>query len=198
MSIDGIVSRIERDALAEAERIKQEYISQISELEHKFETERRKKLAAAQELAQNERKKAHQRALAHSQRIIAQRILAQKMKILDELYSATREHITNLPPDEYRELFAKIISKFRRTEGSIIVAEDRNVLNEEFISLAEQKTSAEIGNDCKFSLVTVDEHWRGCYLECGKIRYNATIDAIMQSIREKTEAIAIKHLFSDG
>ena len=197
MSINGIVQRIEKDAAAEAELIKQEYSAQIAELEHKFSGERKNILADAEKRAKIERGKAHKRAVDHAKLMMSQKILRKKMEILQRLFDEVEQHIKNLPPDEYRAFFAKILVELGQSEGEIIVAADKNVLDEKFLRIAMGKIEEKLGVKPNLSIKFVDEDWNGFLIQQQKVRYNDTLDAVMQSLRENIEEKVAKTLFQE-
>lgn len=195
MSIEGIIQRIDKDAAAEAERIKQEYSAEIAELERKFSGERNNTLADAEKHAKIEREKAHKRAVDHAKLMMSQEILRKKMEILQRLFDEVERHIKNFPPDEYRKFFVKIFVELGQSEGEIVVAADKNILNEEFFNLASKKIEEKLGVKPNLSIKFVDEGWSGFYIQQHKVRYNATLDAVMQSLHEKMEGQVAKALF---
>ncbi len=197
MSIDGIIQRIEKDAAAETERIKQEYSAKIAELAHKFSDERKDALADAEKRAKIEREKAHKRAVDHAKLVMSQNILRKKMEILQKLFDEVEQHIKNLPPDRYRAYFVKILVELEQSEGEIVVAADKNVLDENFLHLASGKIEEKLGVKPNLSIKFVDEGWNGFYIQQHKVRYNVTLDAIMQSLREKMEGKVAKALFAE-
>ncbi len=196
MGIDGITERIRRDALAEVERIRHECLSEIAKLESAFEHERAKVFEEAQIQAANEREISCQRSIDRARSIISQNILSFKHDLLDNLYKSVREYVESLPTNHYRDIFINALRKLGETEGTIIVAADKDILNDDFIKLASDKIESDTGKKCNFVLRKVDESWRGFILEKEKIRHNVTLDAILASARERTEEKIIRRLFS--
>lgn len=196
LGIDGIIERIKKDALAEAERIRQEYSSEIDKLESAFEQERAKAFEEAQILAANERETSCKRSIDKARSMISQRILTLKRELLDKLYRELREYVECLPKKSYCEIFINALRKLGETEGTIIVAADKDILDDDFIRLASERIENDFGKKCNFAIRKVDGSWRGFILEKEKIRYNVTLDAILSTAREKTEEKIIQRLFS--
>ncbi len=194
MSIDGIIQRIERDALAEAEKIKQKYLTQVAELEREFQRERDEIIEEARKRAESERKKAMERAIDHARLNASQMILKRKTEILSELYASVQRHIENMHEEDYREFFARLVLRLNEPSAKIIVAADRDVLGESFLKLLREMAERS-KRDIRYTIEVIDAPWRGVYVDCGKVQYNLTIDAIMQSARERTENFVISRLF---
>ena len=76
----------------------------------------------------------------------------------------------------------------------MVVAMDKSTLDRKFIHQAVQILENN-NKKAEFALKTIDSNWRGFYLECGKIRYDGTLDAIMEILREKSEEKVIAKLF---
>ncbi len=192
MGIDGIIDRIRRDAAAEAEAIKQRYLSEVERLEREFEEKSRAALEDGRRRAENEKARAKARAIEHAKLVLSQKVLAKKLELLEKIYSAVKERIENLPHKEYKKLFATVLAKLGERRGKIVVAADADVLDEEFVRLAVEK----LGEGCEFELErTSDEDFRGFILVRDKIRYNVTLDALLEDVRERTEEEVIKRLF---
>jgi len=195
LSIEGIIQRIQKDAAAEAERIRQEFASQAAELDKVFQSEMDAALQKAEQKSATEREKAQHRAIEHAKLIQSQRLLAKKLDILNSLFASVREKIESLPDDEYRSLFANVLAKLGETDGTIIVAADAQILDSRFLQLAKDKIKLQSGKESNISLQSTNGNWRGFYLHRGKMRYNATLDALMVSLREKSEGLVIEKLF---
>ena len=195
MSVKGIIERIQHDATAEAEQIKQKYIGEVKKLEEEFEKKKEKLLAAATEKAKIERKRAYQQAIDHQKSVLAQKLLAHKQKLLEQFYDSVRKEIENFEPNRYREYFADILAKLGENSGKIIVAKDADILNDEFIAIASGKIKQKTGVEPNFELVKSDDNFRGFILDIGKIRYDVTIDAVLAQIRENSEEKVISELF---
>ncbi|MCD6417292.1 V-type ATP synthase subunit E [bacterium] len=195
MSIEGIIQRIEKDASAEAERIRREYAAKISDIEKKFNSERERAISDAKNRAKRERQKAHQRAIDHAKLMLSQKILSKKMEIFKKLFDEIEQFLKNLPEDEYREFFANVLLKLGQNRGTIVVAADRDILNDEFLKLVNDKITESTGEKPDFTLKTENGNWKGFYLIQEKVRYNATLEAVMQSVREEMENDIMKELF---
>ena len=195
MSIEGIIKRIQKDSAAEAERIKQQFSAQIAECRQKYESKREKAVKSATEQGDKERARAKQRAIDHQRLMASQKILSKKLELLDSVFELVRKRIESLPPDEYRHVMSRALQSIGENNGTVIVAADKEILNEKFIDIASNLITQSSGNECNFQLEWVDEKWRGFYLKCGKIRYNATIGALLATVREKTEENVITQLF---
>jgi len=195
LSIEGIIQRIQKDATAEAERIRQEYASQIAELDKVFQSETEAALQRAEQKFTAERENARRRAIEHEKLVQSQIFLAKKLDIINSLFVSVREKIENLPDAEYRILFADVLMKLGEADGTIIVAADAKILDNRFLELAKDRIKSQSGREPGFSLQSIKGNWRGFYLDRGKTRYNATLDALIATVREKAEGMIIEKLF---
>ena len=195
MSVEGIISRIKQDALAEAEKIKQRFLQEIEKLQREYEQYRESVLAEARQRAERERKNAYQRAIDHARSEISRKLLAHKQKLLNQFYQKVRETVENMPPEKYREFFAEVLASLGETEGEIIVGADSEVLNDEFVKVAAEKIKSNLNKQVNFTLSRTDQNFRGFILNKGKVRYDATLEAVLSHIREKTEEKVIAELF---
>lgn len=197
MSVNGIIERIQRDAIAEAEKIKQKKLEEIQQLEREFRAKREEIIDDSEKRAEIERKKSYQRAIDHEHSVQSQKLLSHKQKLINEFYDIVRNHIENLSSDEYREYFAGLLAKLGENEGKIFVNADSDVLNEEFLKIAAGLIKQNSGNEPNFTIGKSEKNFRGFILDCGKIRYDTTLDAVLSIIREKTEEKVIGELFGE-
>jgi len=195
VSVKGIIERIQRDATAEAEQIKQKYIGEVKKLEEDFENKKKRMLSDADEKSKIYRKRAYRRAIDHQKSVLAQNMLTHKQKLLEQFYDKVREKIENFDNEKYRKFFADILAELDETTGKIIVAKDADILNNEFIAIANGKIKQKTGIEPKFDLEKSDDNLRGFILDIGKIRYDVTMDAILSQIRDNSEENVIKELF---
>ena len=195
MSIEGIIQRIKKDAESEAEKIRQKYASEINELEQEFESHRNQVLSDAKDDAAKIQEKARVQAIERAKRMLSQKLLKRRLEMLDDVYLHVKVRLKNLPDEEYRKLFAMILAGFGETSGNISVAADKDVLNNEFIDIACNILKKEKSLESKFSLSNKDSHWSGFILDCGAVRYTATLDSLLENIRELTGEKVIEMLF---
>ncbi len=197
MSVNGIIERIQRDAVAEAEKIKQQYLTQVNELEKQFDDVRKEKLENTRERAETERKKSCRRTIDHQRSIESRRLLAHKHKLLDKFYTEVLKHIENLPPDEYRLFFAEFLAKLDENEGKILISNDANVLDDDFRKAAATIVKEKTDKDTDFIIEKIEGNFRGFILNCGKVRYDVKMKTVMELIREQTEEMVIGDLFGE-
>jgi len=197
LSVNGIIERIQRDAVVEAEKIKQQYLTQVNELEKQFDDMRKEKLEDTRKRAETERKKSCRRTIDHWRSIESRRLLAHKHKLLDKFYREVRKYIENLPTDEYREYFAELLTKLGESEGKILISIDTNVLDDDFRKIASNFVREKTDKETNFVIEIIDGNFKGFILDCGKVRYDVKMRTVMELIRERTGEIVIGELFGE-
>ena len=197
MSIEGIISKIKQDAEATAQQILEKYRQQAKKLLDEFEAYKAQKLAEAEEKAKVELERTKQRQIDHARSVAAKKILAKKRELLDKLYQLVRKKIEELPKNKYKKLFAELIAKLGVESGKILVSADEKVFDEDFADMVAKAVSEAGSGNAKFEVERIEGNFRGLYLDCGKVRYDLTVDAIMESLRERTESTVVKKLFGE-
>jgi len=197
LSIEGIISKIKQDAEATAQQILEKYRQQAKKLLDEFEAYKAQKLAEAEEKAKVELERTKQRQIDHAKSVAAKKILAKKRELLDRLYQLVRKKIEELPKNKYKKLFAELIAKLGVESGKILVSADEKVFDKDFADMVAKAVSEASSENAKFEVERIEGNFRGLYLDCGKVRYDLTVDAIMESLRERTESTVVKKLFGE-
>ena len=147
--------------------------------------------ALAQKAAQD--KKLH--LLASARMDIAREFLAEKRKILDEVFSQARAQLLNLPDDDYRRLCSKLMHAAVETgDEEVIVDRNERRIDQEFI----KQINRELGPGYKGNLRLSDERRNigaGFILRRGKIKNNVSLEVLLDRARKNLEIELAKELF---
>jgi V/A-type H+-transporting ATPase subunit E len=196
MDAEQVVEKILADAGAEADKItkqaEQKEAAEQTQLNEQLDEYKKQTEVLAQKVAEEE--KAH--LLAAARMDIAKQFLAEKIKILDEVFAQARQRLQNLPDEQYRELMAKLMSEVVETgEEEVIVDNNETRIDREFIDRVNQKLS----RSGKGSLKLSDEKQNlgaGFILRQGRIKNNVSIQILLTQSRKELEIELAKELFS--
>jgi len=196
MEAQQVVEKILADAKAEAEKIiKQAQEKEAAEQaaldeqlnEHKKQTE-----VLAQKAGRDE--KLH--ILAAARMDIAKQFLAEKRKILDEVFRQASQQLRDLPDEEYQKLITKLMLDAVETgDEEVIVDKSEKRINQELIN----QVNKQLGSSRKGNLRLSDEREDiagGFILKRGKIKTNVSIDVLLDQARKELEIELAKDLFS--
>lgn len=195
MEAQQVVEKILADAKAEAENIK-------SKAEEKEAAEQAKQAAELKEykkqtkaLAQKagEDRKLH--LLAGARMDAAKEFLAEKRKILDEVFLKAQAELGKLPDEEYRKIMKKLMLEAVETgDEEVIVGKGEKRINEDFI----RQVNSELGGGHKGELRLSSERedlGGGFILRRGKIKTNVSTEVLLGQARKKLEIELAEELF---
>ena len=125
---------------------------------------------------------------------IAKELLAEKRKILDEVFETTQKQIASLPDHEYQQIIAKLmVGAVETGDEEIIVDNGERRINQEFIN----EVNRQLGDKGKLKLSDQRQPIGGGFiLTRGKIKSNASIPVLLEQIRKELETELAKELFS--
>jgi V/A-type H+-transporting ATPase subunit E len=195
MEAQQVTEKILADANAEADKIKKEADEKRADEQAKADEQmqdyKKQTEALAQKAAQD--KKLH--LLASARMDIAREFLAEKRKILDEVFSQARAQLLNLPDDDYRRLCSKLMHAAVETgDEEVIVDRNERRIDQEFI----KQINRELGPGYKGNLRLSDERRNigaGFILRRGKIKNNVSLEVLLDRARKNLEIELAKELF---
>jgi len=195
MEAEQVVEKILSDARVEAERIKRQAdekeASEQAKLDEQLDEYKKQTKILAQKAA--EEKKAH--ILAAARMEIAKEFLAEKRKILDEIFTQAQTQLQNLPDEEYRKLMTKLMLDTVETgDEEVIIDNNETRIDEAFIEQVNKK----LGSDNKGNLRLADVRQNlgaGFILSRGKIKNNVSLKVLLAQARKELEIELAKELF---
>jgi len=190
-----VIEKILADAKAEAQKIKKEAeekeAAERAKLAGQLDEYKKQTEFLAKKAGQDE--KSH--ILAAARMNIAKEFLAEKRKILDEVFEQARRQLQNLPEGEYLALIKKLILDAVETgDEEVVVDTNENRINHEFI----KQINRELVSDKKGNLRLSDERQNleaGFILKRGKIKTNVSMKVLLEQARKKLEIDLAKELF---
>ena len=195
MDAQQVTEKILADAKAEAEKIKKQadekQAAEQEKLNDQLKEYKKQTDLLAQKAAQD--KKSH--LLAEARMDIAKQFLAEKRKILDEVFEQARQQLRNLPDEQYRKLMTKLMLETVETgDEQVIVDKNEKRIDQNFITSVNQQLAAEN----KGSLKLADERQNlgaGFILKRGKIKRNVSIEVLLAQAQKELEIDLAKQLF---
>jgi V/A-type H+-transporting ATPase subunit E len=194
---EQVVKKILADAKAEAEKIKEKAqekeTAEQAKLDEQISAYKKQTAIISQKAAED--KKAH--LLAAARMDIAKQLLAEKRKILDEVFEQARQQIENLTDEQYCRLMTKLMLDAIETgEEEVIVDENEKRIDQKFI----QGINQQLAPSRKGNLRLSDERVNlsgGFILKRGKIKNNVSVEVVLTQARKELEIELAKGLFGD-
>jgi V/A-type H+-transporting ATPase subunit E len=196
MEAQQVIEKILADAREEAEKIKKQADEKESDeqatfdrqlKEHKMQTK-----ALAEKLAGD--KKLH--LLAAARMNVAKEYLAEKNKILDEVFDQASRNLKNLPDDKYRELISNLMLEVVETgDEEVIVDSQEKRIDDALI----EQVNSKLGSKRKGNLKLSEEKMPvggGFILKRGRVKTNVSFNVLLSRARKDLEINLAKELFS--
>ena len=195
MDAEQVTEKILADAGVESEKIKKQAeekdAAEQAKLDEQLDEYKKQTKALAERLGSE--KKLH--LLAAARMDIAKEFLAEKSRILDEVFTQARRQMQNLPDEQYRELIINLMLEVVETgDEEVIVDNNETRIDEEFIDRINQK----LAPDRKGNLRLADERQQfgaGFILRRGKIKTNVSLEVLLTQARKELEIELAKKLF---
>lgn len=197
MEAQQVVEKILADAKAEAQKIKQAADEKEAAEQAKLTGQLDEYNKQTQDIAQKRADDEKLHILAAARMDISKQMLAEKRKILDEVFEKVRSRFEKLPDEEYSKLITKLMLEAVETgDEEVIVDKDEKRIDEKFIS----RINSRIDKKGKGKLKMAGERQNigaGFVLKRGKIKVNVSIEVLLQQARGKLETELAKELFGD-
>jgi len=195
MDAEQVIEKILAEAKAEAEKINnqaaREQQAEQAELDELLAEHHKQTQILARKAAEDT--KAH--LLATARMTIAKEYLAEKRRVLDEVFEKAREKVKNLPAKDYRGLMKKLMLKAVETGDEEVVLDAKETrIDEDFIT----EINHQLGSNKKGNLRLSPQRedlGAGFILKRGKIKTNASLDVLLSQAREELEMELAKDLF---
>jgi len=197
MEAEQVVDKILADARAEAEKIKKQADEKEAAEQAKLTEQLDKYKEQTDVLAgkAGEDEKSH--ILAAARMDIAMQLLAEKRKILDEVFVQARNQLRKMPDDQYRRLCTKLMLEVVETGDEEVVVDTKEVrIDQELI----KEINRELGPGYKGNLRLSDEKQdigAGFILKRGKIKTNVSVDVLLNQARKELEIELARELFRE-
>ncbi len=196
MGTEEVVEKILAEAKAEAKKIKKQADEKEAAEQEKFNEqlqEHKKQTSALAEKLGRE-KKLH--LLAAARMDIAKEQLAEKSRILDEVFEQARQQLLKLSDDQYKNLCTNLMLEAVETgDEEVIIDTSETRIDEKFIRQINNKLGPERKGNLKLSNQR-QPIGAGFILKRGKIKNNVSLNVLLARARKDLEIDLAKDLFS--
>jgi V/A-type H+-transporting ATPase subunit E len=197
MEAEQVIEKILADARAEADKIKKQaddkQADEQAKLSEQLDEYKKQTEILAQQAGEDE--KSH--ILAAARMDIAKQLLAEKRKILDEVFKQARRQLQDLPDEEYHSLIKKLLLDAVETGNEeVIVDTNENRISEELINEVNQQLGSDRNSNLKLSGQR-QNLGAGFILARGKVKTNVSIEVLLDQTRKELEIELAKELFEN-
>ena len=197
MDTEQVVEKILADARAEADKIKKQADDKEAGEQDKLSQQLVEYKKQTGILAQQAGEDKNSHILAAARMNIAKDYLAEKRKILDEVFEQARQQLHNLPDEEYHTLIKKLLIEAVETgDEEVVVDTNEGRIDHEFI----KQINRELGPGFQGNLKLSNERQNlgaGFILTRGKIKTNVSIEVLLDQARKELEIQLAKELFEN-
>lgn len=197
MDAEPVLEKILSDARAEAEKIKKTAEAKRAEEQAQIDEQLREYRKQTDALAQKAGEDEKSHILAAARMDIAKQLLAEKRKILDEVFTQARQQLENLSDEQYLKLMTKLMLEAVETgDEEVIVDNKEKRIDRKFI----EKINQQLGSGRKGNLKLSDERANlgsGFILKRDKIKNNVSVGVLLAQAREQLEIELAKELFEN-
>ncbi len=195
MEAGQVVEKILADAKAEADKIKKEAEEKESTEQAKLNEQLKEYKGQTEILAKKAGEDEKSHILAAARMDIAKEFLAEKRKILDEVFEQAREKLQDMPDEEYRALIKKLLLDTVETgDEEVVIDTNEKRIDGEFIK--EINSELACGKKCDLKLSDEKQNISaGFILKRGKIKTNVSIGVLLDQVRKELEIELAKELF---
>jgi len=199
MAIEGILERIAADARAEAERIAAEAERDAARIREEGSKRCDAIARDAEARARREAEERRKHLEVALEREAARAILAEKQRLIDEVFARARERIEKLDAGAYADLAARILARAASSgDEEIILPEGDDRIGTDLVA----RVNADLAKAGRKGELRIAEERRrmgsGFILRSGRRETNCTVDAMIEAKREDLEAIVAQVLFGGG
>ena len=197
MDAERVVIKILNDARAEAEKIakqaKENEAAEQANLTKQLDHYRKQTEILAKKAGEDE----ESHILAAARMDFAKQLLAEKRKILDEVFGQALQRLQNLPEHEYRRLCTKLMLEVVETgDEEVVVDKNEQRINQDFIYQVNRQLSSKGKGELKLSDQKQDID-AGFILKRGQIKTNVSLDVLLDQARKELEIELAKDLFTE-
>jgi V/A-type H+-transporting ATPase subunit E len=197
MEAEQVVQKILGDAGAEAERIAKEAEQKEAAEQAKLSEQLAQYSKQTDILAKKAGEDEEAHILAAARMDLAKQLLAEKRRLLDEVFERARRQMTELPDDQYWHLCTRLMLEVVETgDEEVIVDKSEHRINHDLINQVNQQ----LGPDRKGAVRLSDERHNlgaGFILRRGKVKTNVSLEVLLDQARKALEIELAKQLFED-
>jgi V/A-type H+-transporting ATPase subunit E len=197
MEAEQVVGKILSEARVEAEKIVSGAKSKAADEQGRLESELAKYNRETETLAADAAKDKKERMLAMARMNVRKGLGAAKVGLVDEVFKKAREKIRDLGDNEYRELMSALMLKAVETgDEEVVVGKGEKRIDDKFIKQINRQLGSGFKGNLRLSQQRADISG-GFILRRNNIQVNASIEVLVNSMREEFESEVVKELFAE-
>ena len=198
MDAKGVIDKILSEAQSQADTIKQEADKKTAVEKAEFDKQLAEYKKQTEVLAKKAGEEEKQHLLAATRMEIAKKLLAEKRKILDEVYERAQIQLRNMQDEEYCELMSKLMIEAVETGDEEVVIDNKETrIDQEFVKQVNRKLEPGYKGNLRFS-GQKEDLGGGFVLRRGKIKNNVSLAVLLAQARKELEIRLAKELFANG
>jgi V/A-type H+-transporting ATPase subunit E len=195
MDAEQVTEKILADARAEADKItgeaKEKENSEQASMKEQLQDYNKQTETLAKKAGED--KKAH--ILAAARMDIAKDYLAEKRKVLDEVFTETHQKLQDLSDADYQALCSKLMLEAVETGDEEVIVDNKETrINQEFIKQINRKLGPGFKGNLRLAREKQDLGG-GFILRRGKIKNNVSFEVLLTQARKELEIDLAKQLF---
>jgi len=195
MEAQQVTEKILADARAEAQSIEQQALQSQQAEQEQLQKQLQQYAEQTQALAEKAAESERSHLLAAARMDIAKQYLAEKRKILDDLFRQAYERLQSLGDDEYRQLIAKLLLQAVETgDEQVVLDVNESRIDQELIN----QVNEQLRPQGKGNLTLAEQRQPiggGFILKRGKIKTNVSFSVLLDQARTDLEIELAKELF---
>jgi len=195
MNAEQVINKILSEAQQQADEINRRESEKCALRKRQTEEELTAHRAKTDQLAVEAGEDKLQRMLANARMDNAKRLLAEKVKILNDVFEQSKKAVNDLSDEHYLSwAMAMMKQAVESGDEEVIVGKDEKRIDSGFI----KKVNRELGPGFKGNLLLSAERGDfagGFILSRGKVQINATADVMIDTLRESMEIELSQDLF---
>lgn len=196
MDGEQVIEKILADARAEAEKIKKEAEAKRAQEQKQIDEQLAEFRKQTEILSQKAAADAKQQVLSAARMELAKEALAEKAKILNEVFTMAEQQIKQLPDEQYRLMCAKLMADSVQTgDEEVIIDVNEKRIDQQLIDRVNQQLASKGKGNLKLSGER-RQIGGGFLLKKGKIQNNASLKVLLGRTRNSIEIELAKELFS--
>ncbi|MHC4758071.1 MAG: V-type ATP synthase subunit E family protein [Planctomycetota bacterium] len=187
------IVRCQKDAQDIDQQAQQQLENEQQELERHLQEHKEQSVLLAEKAAKDKR----EHLLSAARMDIAKQTLAEKRKILGEVFEQSRKRFKELSDQEYIELITKLMLEAVETgDEEIVIDPDESRINLKLTKEINRKLGTGFKGNLKLS-ETKEDIEAGFILKRGNIKNNVSLDVLIKQAQNDLEIELAKILFSN-
>jgi len=196
MNAEQVVNKILSEAQQQAAAIAQEAQQKNEAVKRQFEQELSACRAETDRLAKEAAEDKRLRMLAAARMNNNRALLAAKVELLNEVFKRAEQRVVQMPDDAYQALMSKLmIAAVQTGDEEVIIGKNERRINDDLI----KQVNRQLGTGFKGNLRLSDKRADikgGFILSRGKVQMNASVEVLIERLRETMETELAAELFA--